>query len=132
MHEAKKSIELIAGTVNLIPVDAWNSVVNSGGIAIFKDKAIDLSETYFQIQNYNYEAKRVRDAIEEVRLHPLNTDDFHASKIKDNFDNVTKPATLKRLKDLEMWITRLEVVKSRVFTLNTKGTGDEDRPDEPE
>ena len=45
MHEAKKSIELIPGTVHLIPVDAWNSVVNSGNIALFKDKAIDLSET---------------------------------------------------------------------------------------
>ena len=116
MHEAKESIKLISGTVQLIPVDAWNSVVNSGDIALFEGKAIDLSDTYFQIQNYNYEAKRVRDAIEEVHLHPEITDDSHASKLKANFDNNIKPATLKRLQDLENWLTRLRV-ESGSFTV---------------
>ena len=116
MHEATESIKLIAGTVNLIPVDAWNSMVNSGEIALFEGKAIDLSDTYFQIQNYNYEAKRVRDAIEEVNLHPETTDDSHALKLKANFDNNIKPATLKRLQDLENWLTRLRV-ESGSFTV---------------
>ena len=107
MHEAKKSIELMAGTVNLIPVDAWNSVINSGNVALFSDKAIDLSETYFQIQNYNYEAKRVRDAIEEMHLHPEITYGDRVSKLKEGFDNKTKPETLKRLRDLEGWLMPL-------------------------
>ena len=117
MQEAKKSIELIPGTVNLIPTDAWNSIVNSGDVALFEDKAIDLSEIYFQIQNYNYEAKRVRDAIEEMRLHPGITDIDHVSKLKESFDNRTKPATLKRLNDLENWLTRL---KTEPITVTTK------------
>ncbi|RPJ73611.1 MAG: hypothetical protein EHM20_11945 [Alphaproteobacteria bacterium] len=82
MQEARKSINLLDGTVNLIPVDAWNSVVNSGDIALFKGKAEYLDDTYFQVQNYNYEAKRVRDAIEEVRLHPTTTDEDHALRLK--------------------------------------------------
>ena len=110
MHEARESIKLLSeGPVNLIPVDAWNSVVNSGEIALFEGKAIDLSDTYFQVQNYNYEAKRVRDAIEEMRLHPTTTDKTHASMLKDSFDKKTKPATLNRLDDLEKWLTRLKV-----------------------
>ena len=120
MYEAKKSIELIPGTVNLIPVDAWNSVVNSGNVALFKDKAIDLSDTYFQIQNYNYEAKKVRYAIEEVRLHPGTADASHASELKDRFDKLIKPATLERLHDLEKWLTRL---KAYPITVTSKVTG---------
>jgi hypothetical protein len=120
MHEATESIELIAGVVNLIPVDAWNSIVNSGDIALFKDKAIDLSDTYFQIQIYNYEAKRVRDAIEEVNLHPETTDASHASKLKGRFNELMKPATLKRLEDLKEWLTEL---KAEPITVTTKVTG---------
>jgi len=120
MHEAKESINLLGGTVNLIPVDAWNSIVNSGDIALFKDKAVDLSDTYFQIQNYNYEAKRVRDAIEEAHIHPTTTDGDHASRLKESFDNKIKPTTLNRLKDLEAWLTRLGV---EPITITTKVTG---------
>ena len=120
MHEAKESINLLGGTVNLIPVDAWNSIVNSGDIALFKDKAVDLSDTYFQIQNYNYKAKRVRDAIEEAHIHPTTTDGDHASRLKESFDNKIKPTTLNRLKDLEAWLTRLGV---EPITITTKVTG---------
>jgi hypothetical protein len=118
IHEATESIELLKnGPVNLIPIDAWKSIVNSGEIALFRDKAIDLSDTYFQIQNYNYEAKRVKDAIEDVRLHPATTDDSHASMLKNGFDNTTKPATLKRLEDLNNW---LMVLKPEPITLTAK------------
>lgn len=120
MHEAKKSIKLIPGTVNLIPTDAWNSIVNSGAVALFEDRAIDLSEIYFQIQNYNYEAKRVRDAIEEMRLHPGITDIDHVSKLKESFDIRTKPATLNNLHDLESWLTRLE---GEPITVASKAAG---------
>ena len=122
MQEAKKSIKLLDGTVNLIPVDAWNSVVNSGDIALFKGNAKYLGDTYFQVQNYNYEAKRVRDAMEEVHLHPTTTDRDHASRLKKNFDEVTKPETLRLLNDLERWTTHCELNASiGKLTLKSEG-----------
>jgi len=109
MHEAKKSIKLVEERkTNLIPVDAWNSIVNSGNIALFEGKAKELSNTYFQIQNYNYEAKRVRDAEEARDLHPAATDVSHVSELEKNFNDVITPATLRCLGDLEGWITQLK------------------------
>ena len=49
-------------------------------------------------------------------LHPETTDSSHALKLKANFDNNTKPATLERLQDLENWLTRLSV-ESGTFTV---------------
>ncbi|MBK7385478.1 MAG: hypothetical protein IPI63_01605 [Methanothrix sp.] len=123
MHEAKESIKLLDGSVNLIPIDAWNSIVNSGNIALFKGKAIDLSAIYFQVKNYNYEALRVRDAVEEERLHPTTTDRDHASKLQKNFHDNIKPETLDRLRDLEEWLTQLEVepVTTKVKLTNVLG-----------
>lgn len=119
-HEAKESIRLIEnGPVNLIPEDAWNSVVNSGNIALFETKATELSDIYFKIKNYNYEAKRVRDAIEESRLHPETTDKAHASNLKKLFDEKTKPDVLESLKDLERWLT---VLKAESGSIAIKGT----------
>jgi len=81
LHEIRKSIELLESpTVNLIPVDAWNSLVNSGDMTLFTEHAIDLSDIYFEIQNYNYEAKRVRDAVEEEILHPNFNLKVHPAK----------------------------------------------------
>jgi hypothetical protein len=90
--------------------------VNSGNIALFKGKAKELSDTYFQAQNYNYEAKRVRDAEEAQHLHPTATDDSHVSKLKTSFNDVTTPATLKCLKDLEIWLTGLKAEPSTTKT----------------
>jgi hypothetical protein len=71
-HEVRKSIELLHERQgNLIPVDAWNSIVNSGNIVLFThDQAIVLGDIYFRTQNYNYEAKRTRDASEHFHLLP--------------------------------------------------------------
>jgi hypothetical protein len=57
LNEIKRSIQLLVGNhPNLIPVDAWNSLVNSGEITLFsRAHAILLSNVYFEIQNYNYE-----------------------------------------------------------------------------
>lgn len=120
MHEADESIKYISGVVNLIPVDAWNSIVNSGDIALFKDKAIELSDTYFQIQNYNYEAKIVRDAIEEANRHPTMAGASRASELKESFNKTTKPATLERLNNLKKWLTEL---KAEPITATTKLNG---------
>lgn len=65
-HEVKKSIDLLQDPLgNLIPIDAWNSIVYSGNIVLFEHPlSTKLGDIYFNIQNYNYEAKRTRDASE--------------------------------------------------------------------
>jgi len=105
LHEVKDSIKLLSGTVNLIPIDAWNSLVNSGDIALFKDKAIELNDVYFKIQNYNYEAKRVRDAIEhdctEGPSLKNGKEHWRSKELKENFNRETKPKLLEVLEKLE-------------------------------
>ncbi len=56
-------ISLLSGKGNLIPTTMWISAINTGDLRLlpFNDKA-RLSSIYFEIENYNYEAKRVRDA----------------------------------------------------------------------
>ncbi len=124
MHEAKKSIELIGGNVNLIPIDAWNAIVNSGDIALFEDKAIELSDIYFQIQNYNYEAKIIREAYEfsNLVIADPNTGEAipHGSFLRKKFDENTKPALLKKLIELEKWVRPLAGTISTSVTV--KGT----------
>jgi hypothetical protein len=104
LHEVKYSIELLNGMVNLVPIDAWNSLVNSGDIALFKDKAIELNDVYFKIQNYNYEAKRVRDAEEHDQMEGLslkNGEECERSvELKENLKKTTDDL-LKELKKLE-------------------------------
>ena len=65
-HEVEKSIDLLQeSSGNLIPIDAWNSIVYSGNIVLFEHpQAAKLGDIYFDTQNYNYEAKRTRDASE--------------------------------------------------------------------
>jgi len=111
MHEAEKAIDLLPGTVNLIPVDAWNSIVNSGEIALFKDKAIELSDTYSAMQNYNYEAKIIRETYEHEARFGLSVNIetgerySRASELKRHFNEETKPALLERLNGLKDWLS---------------------------
>jgi hypothetical protein len=62
-EELKKCQELLIGKGNLLPAVMWNSAISSGDIGLlsFTDRT-KLSSLYFEIDNYNYEAKRVRDA----------------------------------------------------------------------
>lgn len=106
MRNAKKAIDLLPGKVNLIPEDAWRSLVNSGDIALFKDKAIELSDIFFEVQNYNYEAKLIREAYErEIQFGPFwdpNGKEFsRASDLKLILNEKTKPELLKHLRELE-------------------------------
>ena len=48
-----------------LPIDGWNSLINSGDITLFTDLATDLNKVYSEIQRYNYKVIRIRDAIEE-------------------------------------------------------------------
>jgi len=111
MHEAKRSIKLIKGNVNLIPVDAWNAIVNSGDITLFENKAIELSDIYFQIQNYNYEAKIIREAYEFSDLSMIDPETgetiSRGSFLKKNLDEKTIPQLLEKLTELEKWIRPL-------------------------
>jgi hypothetical protein len=62
-EELKHCQELLDGHGNLLPTTMWNSTVTSGDIGLlsFANRTL-LSSLYFQIDNHNYEAKRVRDA----------------------------------------------------------------------
>ena len=57
-HEIDRSIELLEkkDLTNIIHIDGWKSLVNSGDIALFTHLVTQLSDIYFDIQNYNYEA----------------------------------------------------------------------------
>jgi len=65
-HEVRKSIDLLQEPIGyLIPIDSWNSIVFSGNIVLFEHQiSTKLEDAYFNMQNYNYEAKRTRDASE--------------------------------------------------------------------
>ncbi len=105
LHEVKYSIELLNGTVNLVPIDAWNSLVNSGDIALFKDKAIELNDAYFKTQMYNFEAKMIRNAVEHDSMEGPSLENgkyiWRSEELKVNFNNKTKPELLEELKKIE-------------------------------
>ena len=67
----EKSIKVVENEkYELIPTDGWNSLLNSGDIALFKGKATKLSETYSEIGWYNNELKNLRFAIERESNRP--------------------------------------------------------------
>ena len=61
-EELTKCQVLLTGKGNLLPIAMWNSAISSGeiGLLSFTDRT-KLSSLYFEIDNYNYEAKRLRD-----------------------------------------------------------------------
>jgi hypothetical protein len=61
--ELKNCQLLLTGQGNLLPTIMWNSTITSGDIGLlsFADRT-KLASFYFQIDNHNYEAKRVRDS----------------------------------------------------------------------
>jgi hypothetical protein len=71
LHEMDESVELLKLKEStlipvVIPVSAWDSLVNSGSMALFThDQSIQMSDTYSQIQRYNYIAERVIEDIKE-------------------------------------------------------------------
>jgi hypothetical protein len=66
-------------------------------MALFTEHATDLSDVYFQIQNYNYEAKRVRDAVEDEILHPRYRTMDNNSQVLESpeWEQITRSPTLK-------------------------------------
>ena len=61
-NELDSCQSLLVGKGNLLPTVMWNSAISSGDISLlsFSDRT-KLSSLYFEIDNFNYEAKRVRD-----------------------------------------------------------------------
>jgi len=61
--ELERCLALLTGKGNLLPVMMWNSAVSSGDVKLLSyDERTQLSGVYFEIENHNYEAKRVRDS----------------------------------------------------------------------
>ena len=61
-NELERCVELLVGKGNLLPITIWNSTITSGDVKILPfDERRQLSAIYFEIENHNYEAKRVRD-----------------------------------------------------------------------
>ena len=71
--EIKVCFERLEKVGDLLPADRWSSAKNSGALWLLKVDEVDqLSEVYDGIQNYNYEAKRLRDLAEDARRDPEN------------------------------------------------------------
>ena len=61
--ELKTCIDRLTEKGNLLPTTMWNSTVTSGDVKLLSfDEKTHLSSIYFEIENHNYEAKRVRDS----------------------------------------------------------------------
>ena len=69
--ELERCLALLTGKGNLLPVMMWNSAVTSGDVKLLSyDERTQLSGVYFEIENHNYEAKRVRDSSVVARTGP--------------------------------------------------------------
>jgi hypothetical protein len=61
-EELKNCQLLLTGQGNLLPTIIWNSTITSGDIVLLSfANRTKLASIYFEVDNHNYEAKRVRD-----------------------------------------------------------------------
>lgn len=95
-----------SGTGNLLPTDTWASIVNSGLLKLFSFEEVNkLSDAYFRIQAYNYEAIRVRDIAERYRCSVTPREKRHMHRYWLNasmrLDKSIRLDLLKALKSLE-------------------------------
>ena len=72
-------MHLLIGKGNLLPTMMWNSTVTSGNVKLLPYyERTRLSSIYFEIENYNYEAKRVRDSAVVAQTGPRRSMRMHA------------------------------------------------------
>lgn len=66
--------QLLTGAGNLLPTSMWNATITSGDIGLlpFANRTM-LSSLYFEIDNHNYEAKRVRDSAVIAQINSANS-----------------------------------------------------------
>jgi hypothetical protein len=108
LHEIDESIALLSPKEStlipvVIPVSAWESLVNSGEMALFThDQSIQMSDTYSQIQRYNYIAERVIEDIKEFVIGCARKPDeaLLYPTFKDDLDK-TRGKILKRFGELK-------------------------------
>jgi len=61
--ELERCMKLLTGKGNLLPTKMWESIVTSGDVKVLPfNERTQLFTIYFEIENHNYEAKRVRDS----------------------------------------------------------------------
>jgi hypothetical protein len=110
--EVNRAIDLLGrdenkpGSGNLLPTDTWSSMVNSGLLRLFSNKEISkLSDAYFKIQAYNYEASRTRDIAEQYRFSITSRQKRHMRRYWQDaslrLNQNIRLDLLKDLKDLE-------------------------------
>jgi len=112
-NELEKCVELLTEQGNLLPTMMWSSTVASGDVKLlsFNDRT-KLSSIYFEIDNYNYEAKRVRDGAvmaqtgsHDIILNGMTAAMAYWTKLSKNLigiDNKLKEKISELLKD-SMW-----------------------------
>lgn len=62
-NELESCVGLLVGRGNLLPTTEWPSTVSSGDVKLLPfNERRQLSTIYFEVENHNYEAKRVRDS----------------------------------------------------------------------
>jgi hypothetical protein len=72
-----KSIDILNKRENsiipaIIPVSGWDSLINSGDIALFTpDQSIQISDIYSEIRRYNYISERVTEEIKRDVYGPV-------------------------------------------------------------
>lgn len=106
--ELELCIKRLETAGNLLPVDRWISIRNSGALRFFNRTEVDnLSRAYEAIQNNNYEAKRVRDLGEDYRRFAaisFSLDDDDVKRLKDLWGSGSANLESKRIslqKDLQ-------------------------------
>ncbi|MDH5732478.1 MAG: hypothetical protein OEY88_01665 [Candidatus Bathyarchaeota archaeon] len=73
-NELEKCMNLLTGEGKLLPTMMWNSTVTSGDVKLLSfDERTNLSSVYFDIENHNYEAKRVRDSAVIAQTGPRDS-----------------------------------------------------------
>jgi hypothetical protein len=104
----------------LLPIDRWTSAVNSGALRRFKVNEVDkLSGAYYEIQGYNYEAKRTRDLGEVYRQSPASSGSrgFNLKNWQDSSQNLelTGNKLTNHLQKLlsEEWLNPATMAKHR-------------------
>jgi hypothetical protein len=104
-HEIDKGMVILQDIkhddIMLIPENVWNSIMNTGNITLFANQeAIPLSSIYFEIQNYNFEAKKAREALAFGQV-AYGKDFLTSEQGKELCENlvITKDNLLKKLKN---------------------------------
>jgi hypothetical protein len=71
--ELTRCIERLSGEGNLLPTTMWNSTMATGDLKLLSfSQRTKLSAIYFDIENHNSEAKRVRDGAVIAKTGPQN------------------------------------------------------------